>query len=86
MVQTFAEVIDRFDGPAGFARAVGMSPGAAKQAKRRNSISAQWFAATVEAARKRGLKDVINEKTLNDLAQRRRSTASASSTEPPASL
>jgi hypothetical protein len=86
MVQTFAEVIDKFDGPAEFARAVGMTPGAAKQAKRRNSLGAHWFPATAEAARKRGLKE-INEKTLAQLAEGRRAepTASASSASPPAS-
>jgi hypothetical protein len=39
-MQSFSQIIDLFGGPADFARAVGMTPGAAKQAKRRDSINA----------------------------------------------
>lgn len=67
MLASFADVIDAFGGPAAYAREVGMSPGAAKQARRRSSIGARWFAPTVEAAQKRGL--AVTEKTLAELAR-----------------
>jgi hypothetical protein len=67
MPQSFVEIIDRFGGPAAFAREVGMSSGAAKQARRRRSLSAKWFDATVAAARVRGFKD-ITPATLAKLA------------------
>lgn len=71
MIETIRDVIAKFNGPAEFARAVGMTPGAAKQAKRRNSLGAQWFAATADAARQRGLE--IDERTLAQIAEGRRS-------------
>jgi hypothetical protein len=71
MIQSFAEVIDRFDGPAAFAREVGMTAGAAKQARRRNSISAEWFGAIEKAARRRGLQE-ISLRTLATLAEQKR--------------
>lgn len=74
MIQTFSDVIDRFEGPAKFARAVGMNPGAAKQAKRRNSLSSEWFAATVRAAQERGLTEITADRLL-EIAEQRRSAA-----------
>lgn len=74
MVNSFSEVIERFNGPAAFARAVGMSAGAAKQAKRRDSLSAEWFAATARAAQDRGLRE-ITVKRLAELAEQKRTQA-----------
>lgn len=74
MVNTFSDVIERFDGPAAFAREVGMSAGAAKQAKRRDSIAAEWFAATARAAQRRGLKE-ITIKRLAEIAEAKRTSA-----------
>lgn len=71
MLQSFASVIDSFEGPASFARAVGMTPGAAKQARRRDSLAAEWFSATARAARQKGLPH-ITETALADLAEKRR--------------
>lgn len=71
MVNSFAEVIDAFNGPAAFGRTVGMLPNAAKQAKRRNSLSPQYFAATAQAAQDRGLRE-ITLKRLVELAEVRR--------------
>lgn len=71
MIQSFAEVIDLFDGPAAFAREVGMTPGAAKQARRRDSISAEWFAAIDKAARRKGFQEV-SLRTLALLAEQKR--------------
>lgn len=76
MVNSFSEVIAKFNGPAAYARAVGMTPGAAKQAKRRDSISADWFAATERAARERGFRE-ITAKRLAELAEQRRHKAAA---------
>jgi hypothetical protein len=74
MHTSFAEVIDRFGGPAAFAREVGMTPGAAKQAKRRNSIAPHWYVATAEAARRLGIAEV-NEIALAQIALRREAEA-----------
>ena len=67
MHQTFSDVIDAFGGPTAFAREVGMSPGAAKQARRRSSIGARWFAPTVAAAKRLKLVG-ITEASLSALA------------------
>jgi len=48
-----------------------MTPGAAKQAKRRNSISAEWFTATAQAAKLARISSV-DERTLAALADARR--------------
>lgn len=69
MVHTFADVIDKFGGPAAFAREVGMTAGAAKQAKRRGSINAKWFRPTAQAAQKCGFEE-ITESKLAELASR----------------
>lgn len=71
MLQSFSEIIEQFGGPAAFAREVGMTPGAAKQAQRRGSLAAEWFAPTARAARRLGVVG-ITEKTLAELAERRR--------------
>lgn len=69
MSASFADVIDAFGGPAAFAREVGMTAGAAKQARRRDSLSARWFGPTAEAAKKRGLAH-ITERQLSAIARR----------------
>jgi hypothetical protein len=69
-MHSFAEVIDLFGGPAAFAREVGMSAGAAKQAKRRGSLGSRWFAATVQAAERKGFADITHER-LSELAAHR---------------
>jgi hypothetical protein len=68
MLHSFSEVIDIFGGPAAYAREVGMSPGAAKQAKRRNSVAPRWWSATEAAAQKRQLP--LTVATLAEMAQR----------------
>lgn len=68
MLQSFTQIIDLFGGPAKFAREVGMTPGAAKQARRRDSLNAEWFAATARAARKNGY--AIDEALLAAIAER----------------
>lgn len=69
MVETVGQLIDLFGGPAAYAREVGMTPGAAKQAKRRNSLNARWFTPTVQAAER--LQKPITLETLADIAGRR---------------
>lgn len=76
MVSSFTDVIDVFDGPAAFARAVGMSAGAAKQARRRDSLAAEWFSATARAAHDRGLSE-ITEKRLAEIAEAKRTGLAA---------
>jgi hypothetical protein len=74
MVNSFKDIIVKLGGPAEFGRAVGMTPGAAKQAQRRNSIAAEWFAATARAAQSAGLAE-ITEARLAELAERKRTQA-----------
>lgn len=69
-MESFSQIIDLFGGPAEYARAVGMSPGAAKQARRRDSISAEWFASTARAAAANDLPVTVD--VLAGLAERRR--------------
>lgn len=76
MVQSFKDVITKFGGPAKFGRAVGMSPGAAKQAGRRDSLAAEWFSATARAAVDLGHGD-ITEKRLAEIAEQRRTKQAA---------
>lgn len=76
-MQSFADIIDLFDGPAAFGREIGMDPNTAKQARRRNSLSPRWFAATARAARRRaeagdGKFNSIDERLLAELAENRR--------------
>jgi hypothetical protein len=68
-MQSFAQIIDLFGGPAEFARAVGMTPGAAKQAKRRDSINAEWFARTARAAAANDIPVTVD--VLAELAERK---------------
>lgn len=70
MSRSFSDVIDLFGGPAAFAREVGMTPGAAKKAKRRNSIAPHWYVPTSEAARRLGIAGV-NEIALAQIASQR---------------
>lgn len=58
MVNSFAELIEQFGGPAKFGRAVGMTPGAAKQAKRRNRVAVTYFPAVAKAAQDRSIPGV----------------------------
>lgn len=71
MISSFSDVIESFDGPAAFAREVGMTSGAAKQAKRRDSLAAEWFSATARAASRKGLHE-ITEKRLAEIAESKR--------------
>jgi hypothetical protein len=70
MVNSFSELIDRFGGPAAFGRAIGMTPNAAKQAKRRDSLAAERFGATIRAAEANGFHDITAER-LVELAEQR---------------
>ncbi len=45
--------------------------GAAKQARRRDSLAAEWFAATARAAQEKGL-DCITTDVLSEIAEKRR--------------
>lgn len=79
-MQSFADIIDLFDGPAAFGREIGMDPNTAKQAKRRDSISPRWFAATARAARRRADAGevkfrAIDERLLAELAEAKRAGA-----------
>ena len=76
MVQSFKDIIEKFGGPSMFGRAVGMTPGAAKQAGRRDSIAAEWFSATARAAHERGFGE-ITEARLAELAEQRRTAPKA---------
>lgn len=71
MITSFTDVIKSFDGPAAFAREVGMTAGAAKQANRRDSLAAEWFSATARAAKRRGIAE-ITEKRLAEIAESKR--------------
>jgi hypothetical protein len=81
-MQSFTDIIDLFDGPAAFGREIGMDPNTAKQAKRRNSLSPRWFAATARAARRRvdagdDKFRPIDERLLAELAEARRVRSAA---------
>lgn len=54
---SFSTLIDRF-GIADFAREVGVSYGAAKQMRRRNSIAPEYWPQVIAASRQRGWTDV----------------------------
>jgi hypothetical protein len=66
MVSDFAEVIDRLGGIREFGEGVGMSYGAAKKARRRNSLSPKYFAAAAALAEAKGLP--ITAETLAEIA------------------
>lgn len=70
MLHSFVQVIDRFGGVPSFAREVGMTVGAVKQAKRRNSLAPRWYVPTAEAARRLGIAE-INEISLANIARAR---------------
>jgi hypothetical protein len=74
MYNSFSDVIDKFGGPATFSREIGMGHEAAKQARRRQSLAAEWFSATAAAAERLGL-DEIDERLLARLAEKRRQAA-----------
>lgn len=71
MVNTFAELIEQFGGPAKFGRAVGMTPGAAKQAKRRDRLSVEYFPAVAKAAQDRAIPGVTVKRLVEMAAERR---------------
>lgn len=75
MVNSFSDVIELFNGPAAFGRAIGISAGAAKQAKRRNRLAPEHFEATIRAAQHRGLKEVTAKRLAELAAQHRRGAA-----------
>lgn len=56
-MSTHSDIIARFTGPAEFARASGMTLGAAKQARRRGSIPPEYWSA-VEASGKATLREL----------------------------
>jgi hypothetical protein len=60
----FSSLIDRF-GIAGFASDVGVSYGAAKQMRRRDSIAPEYWAAVIAAAQYRGWHDVSAESLVH---------------------
>jgi hypothetical protein len=66
MICSVEDMIEQFGGPAAFAREVGMSPGAAKQAKRRNSLGKKWIVPTARAAKRCGVE--VTESTLLRIA------------------
>jgi len=75
MVNSFSELIDLFGGPAKFGRAVGMTPGAAKQARRRDSLAVEWFAAAARAAQDRQIPGVTMKRLVEMAAERKQRMA-----------
>lgn len=71
MINSFAELIEKFGGPAKFGRAVGMTPGAAKQAKRRDSVAVEYFPAVAKAAQDREIQGVTVKKLVELAATRK---------------
>lgn len=71
MVNSFAELIEQFGGPAKFGRAVGMTPGAAKQAKRRDRLAVVYFQAAAKAAQDRDIPGVTVRKLVELAADRK---------------
>lgn len=70
-MSSFRPIIDRFGNVPTFAREIGMTVGAAKQARKRDSISSEWFSAVVRAAARHGFSD-ITEARLAIIAEQRR--------------
>lgn len=66
MISDFAQLIDRLGGIREFGEAVGMSYGAAKKARRRNSLSPRYFGPTIELAKAKG--EPVTLQSLHDLA------------------
>ena len=77
MVQSFREVIDRLGGVTAFADAIGMKPNAAKMARQRNSISADWFADIARVAAARELSDITLERLIEMTSARRKAREAA---------
>lgn len=71
MVNSFAELIDTFGGPAKFGRAIGVAPNTAKKMRSRNSLNVTRFPAVVQAAQDRGIPGVTM-KRLVELATERK--------------
>lgn len=69
MFSDFGEVIDRLGGIRAFGDGVGMTYDAAKQARRRKSLSPRYFPATVALAEARG--EPITFQTLAEIAARK---------------
>lgn len=76
MISSFSEIISALGGPAAFGRAVQMTPGAAKQSQRRDSIAPEWWGATIRAAQEAGLEGVT-ERRLIELAEQKRTGVAA---------
>jgi hypothetical protein len=77
MINSFSEVIDKLGGPAAFGRAVGMTPNTAKQARRRDSLSPEYFSDAANAARERGIAGVTVERLVQLAAERRKAGRAA---------
>lgn len=60
MDRSFSALIDRF-GIGAFAAAIGVSYGAAKQMKRRNSVAPEYWAAVISASSARGWGEISAE-------------------------
>lgn len=61
-MQTVADLVDRFGGPAEFARAIGKRPSTASEMKRRRSVPISHWPALIVAAQEKGI--ALDEATL----------------------
>lgn len=73
-MNTFSDLIDRWDSVSAFASEAGVSYGRAAQWRRRNSIPSERWNAVIAAARARGFADVTLDR-LADMAQARSQAA-----------
>lgn len=55
MPESFRELIDGFGGIGEFASAIGVTYGAAKQMRRRNSVGPEYWPSVIAASRTRGI-------------------------------
>lgn len=74
-MDTFAQIIDSFDGPGAFAKAIGIPGSHARAMKTRNSIPDVYWMRTVEAAKARDIEGVTLE-CLAKIAESRLESAS----------
>lgn len=75
MVQSFRALIDRF-GIGEFASAIGVTYGAAKQMRRRDSVGPEYWPSIIEASRARGWDDVSADVLLGYVQTNREPTPS----------
>lgn len=68
-MNSFSAIICQWDSPADFAADIGVASGHAAVMKSRNKIPDRYWKKTVEAAQRRGYRDITLE-LLADLAQR----------------